>query len=87
MTEKHRAELLATRADFEAKIKGLEDALATPYSSTSISSGGGSKSVSYASGITARLKYFRRQIQLIDAALGVAPDPGMPTDVEVRFDA
>ncbi len=87
MTETRRAELLATKADFESKIKGLEDALASPFASSSISAGGGSKSTSYASGIEARIRYFRRQIQLIDAVLGVAPAPGSPVDVQVRFDA
>ncbi len=81
-------ELQAQRAKYAAMIDQLEQQLADPFSSRSISAGGGSKSASSPSAdIEARIKYFRRQIQAIDAALGVAPAPGTPATVEVRFDA
>jgi hypothetical protein len=81
-------ELQAQRAKYAAMIDQLEQQLADPFSSRSISAGGGSKSASSPSAdIEARIKYFRRQIQAIDAALGVAPAPGTPATVEVRLDA
>ncbi len=81
-------ELQAQRAKYAAMIDQLEQQLADPFSSRSISAGGGSKSASSPSAdIEARIKYFRRQIQAIDAALGGAPAPGTPATVEVRFDA
>ncbi len=81
-------ELQAQRAKYAAMIDQLEQQLADPFSSRSISAGGGSKSASSPSAdIEARIKYFRRQIQAIDAVLGVAPAPGTPATVEVRFDA
>lgn len=84
-----RTELQNKRTEYLALIERLEGALATPYSSISISAGGGSKSVSTSSPTEIRksIAYYRRQVQLIDAALGVAPAPGTPSTVEVRFDA
>lgn len=81
-------ELQTKRAKYAAMIDKLEMQLADPFTSRSISAGGGSKSATSPSeDIKARIAYFRRQIQSIDAALGVAPAPGTPTTVEVRFDA
>ena len=83
-----RSELQEKRAKYAAMIDELEKQLANPFASSSISAGGGSKSASSPSAdIKARISYFRRQIQAIDAALGVAPAPGHPRDIEVRFDA
>lgn len=82
------AELQAKRAKYVAMIDKLEEQLADPFSSRSISAGGGSKSASSPSeDIKRRIAYFRGQAQAIDAALGLAPAPGTPSTVEVRFDA
>lgn len=81
-------ELQKLREKYIAMIDQLEQQLADPFSSRSISAGGGSKSASSPSAdIEARIKYFRRRVAEIDAALGVAPAPGTPRTVEVRFDA
>ena len=81
-------ELHSRRAKYAAMIDKLEEQLADPFQSRSISAGGGSKSASSPSeDIKNRIAYFRRKIQEIDAALGNAPAPGMPRTVEVRFDA
>ena len=80
-------ELQAKRAKYVAMIDKLEQQLADPFASRSISAGGGSKAASSPSeDIKARIAYFRRQVQAIDAALGTAPAPGAPRDIEVRFD-
>ena len=80
-------ELQAKRAKYVAMIDRLEEQLANPFSSRSISAGGGSKSASSpGDDIEKRIKYFRRKVQEIDAALGTAPAPGAPRDIEVRFD-
>lgn len=80
--------LLARRTEFVHQIETLEKCLADPFSSRSISAGGGSKSVSFSPAeVRKSIAYFRRQIQMIDAALGMCSDPGTPTDVQVRFDA
>jgi hypothetical protein len=80
-------ELQAKRAKYVEMVDKLEEQLADPFSSRSISSGGGSKSASSpGADIEKRIKYFRRRIQEIDAALGTAPAPGTPRDIEVRFD-
>lgn len=80
-------ELQAKRAQYVAMIDKLEMQLADPFTSRTISAGGGSKSASSPSeDIKSRIAYFRRQVEAIDAALGVGPAPGTPTDVEVRFD-
>ena len=80
-------ELQAKRAKYVEMVDKLEEQLADPFSSRSISSGGGSKSASSpGADIEKRIKYFRRRIQEIDAALGTAPAPGTPQDIEVRFD-
>lgn len=81
-------ELQKKRAEYVAMVERLEEQLADPFSSRSISAGGGSKSASSpGADIEKRIKYFRRRIQEIDAALGTAPAPGTPATVEVRFDA
>ena len=81
------AELRVKRAKYIAMIDRLEEQLADPFSSRSISAGGGSKSASSpGADIEKRIKYFRRKVQEIDAALGDAPAPGTPRDIEVRFD-
>ena len=80
-------ELTRKRAEYVAMVERLEEQLADPFSSRSISSGGGSRSASSpGADIEKRIKYFRRCIADIDAALGVAPAPGTPATVEVRFD-
>ena len=72
-------ELQAKRAKYVAMIDRLEEQLADPFSSRSISAGGGSKSASSpGDDIEKRIKYFRRKVQEIDAALGTAPAPGAP---------
>ena len=82
------ADLQAKRAQYVAMIDRLEQQLADPFSSRSISAGGGSKSASSpGDDVEKRIKYFRRRIQEIDAALGTVPAPGTPATVEVRFDA
>ncbi len=81
-------ELQAKRTHYVAMVDKLERQLADPFTSRSISAGGGSRSASSPSAdIESRIKYFRRRIQEIDAALGEGPAPGAPRTVEVRFDA
>lgn len=80
-------ELQQKRAKYVAMVEKLEEQLADPFTSRSISAGGGSKSASAQSkDIESRIAYFKKQIQAIDAELGIGPAPGTPTDVEVRFD-
>lgn len=80
-------ELQAKRAKYVEMVDKLEEQLADPFSSRSISSGGGSKSASSpGADIEKRIKYFRNRIQEIDADLGNAPAPGTPREIEVRFD-
>ena len=87
MSADHIAKLQAKRAEFVAKIEALEKCLADPFVSRSISAGGGSKSLTtQPAEIRKSIAYFRNQVQLIDAALGVADAPGTPATVMVRFD-
>ena len=83
-----RDELTAKRAEYRANIDRLERQLADPFTSRSVSAGGGAKSASSSPAeIRKSIAYFRREIALIDAALGAASMPGVPVDVNVRFDA